>query len=278
MLENEYASFRKRADAIPNWEKIDKNVLANLYLENEHDEVKREEYLSALVCRYWHNIGSQYNESKNSVNIEECYDWLLNALLRALKNRKWTDPTSKLYGDVAGPDKVINRCIASERDIFYQSSNTYKRRTQFGVQSIDMAQEEFGDASFVSPYLAADDDYNNIDIDNLIQSFVNDGCVIEAVIVDGICYGDAFKEVRDAEKENKVNYEFNDRKLVKYIKSLNQNDIDRFVNKYGIPPEQSAQIFNGIKALSGTRLYTYIRKTLYKVSNNKLFKELTACL
>lgn len=92
MLENEYASFRKRADAIPNWEKIDKNVLANLYLENEHDEVKREEYLSALVCRYWHNIGSQYNESKNSVNIEECYDWLLNALLRALKNRKWTDP------------------------------------------------------------------------------------------------------------------------------------------------------------------------------------------
>lgn len=277
MLENEYASFRKRADAIPDWEKINKNKLANLYLENEHDEVKREQYLSALVCRYWHNIGSQYNESKNSVNIEECYDWLLNALLRALKNRKWTDPTSKLYNDSCGPDKVINRCIASERDIFYQSSNTYKRRTQFGVQSIDVAQEEYGDASFVSPYLAAEDNYNNVDIDNLIQSFVDENDIIEAIIVDGICYGDAFKEARDEQDENKVNYEFNERKLVKYIKSLTQANIDQFVYKYSIPANQSSQIFNSLKALVGTRLYTYIRKTLYKVSNNKSFKEL-ACL
>ena len=142
MLEDVRQSYLSFAKTIKGWDTMDKNVLANLYIKNENDENLRNSYFSALMCIYWYAIGKYYSESKNSVDIEDCYEWLIHAMTYALKNRKWTDPTNKLYSDPNGPDKVINRCIASTRQIFYQASNTAKRRVNFQCDSIDRQLED----------------------------------------------------------------------------------------------------------------------------------------
>lgn len=75
MLEEIRASYIKTANTIKGWRELDKNTLLNLYIDNEHDEFLKNGYFAAIVIKYWSAIGKYYSDSKNSVNIEECYDW-----------------------------------------------------------------------------------------------------------------------------------------------------------------------------------------------------------
>lgn len=139
MLEREYKALYKCASAyIPDWKTLDKNDLANKYVDNENNERLKDAYFSALMLRYWGNIGKYYISSKNSgFSIEDCYHWLIEALMYALKKRKWKDPTSSMYLDKNGPDKIINRCIYSRRKYHYYLSNTSTRKANFCTLSVD---------------------------------------------------------------------------------------------------------------------------------------------
>ena len=61
-----------------------------------------------FICRYWHKIGALYFNSQPVFKEEDCYDWLMNAVIYTLKNRKWLDPACSLYKDKNGPDKALN--------------------------------------------------------------------------------------------------------------------------------------------------------------------------
>lgn len=100
---------------IKDWEKINKNTLCNLYIENENDPKLRDSYISAIILRYWNSIGKCYYKSSGYFTSDECYNQLITAILHALKNRPWLNPASNVFNDENGPDKVINRCIESTR-------------------------------------------------------------------------------------------------------------------------------------------------------------------
>lgn len=275
MLEDIRQSYLSYAKNIPNWDTMNKNDLANLYIKYEKNENLRNNYFSALMCRYWHAIGKYYFESRNSVDIEDCYEWLIHALTYALKNRKWTDPKNKLFNDPAGPDKVINRCIASTRQIFYQASNTAKRRVNFQCDSIDRQLEAFGDSASIMVEVV-DDNQSYLVSDtckDIVKKYLDEDKIIEALIIDGICFQDSFKENKDiinkdGEEYDSYSYEFNDRKLVKHLNNISKPYIAYFAEKYNFSTIKLLQTLEIIKNLSNTRLYTSIRKTLYDLKNN----------
>lgn len=267
MLEEVKKCFKTAANAIEGWESLNKNTLANLYIDNEDNERLRDAYFGALMCKYWNAIGKYYYTSRNSVTIEECYDWLIHALTYALKNRKWRDPNSNLYGDPTGPDKIINRCIASTRQIFYQASNTDKRRGNFQCFSIDKQKEEFGDSC-----TSLIDNIPEVSISqspcfDIITDYIRNDMLLEALIIDRICFFDCLKSEKNL--DGTTTSEFNPRKLVKHLNHLDVYDLQYFMRRYSVPETKVIKTFQYIKDISNTNLYKLIRKTLYNLRNNR---------
>ena len=62
---------------------------------------------------------------------------------------------------------------------------------------------------------------------------------------------------------------FSERKIVNHLNNLNSNYLNYFINKYNIDIKLINIAQNKIKKFSNTRLYAYIRKTLYDLRNNK---------
>ena len=132
MLEQEYKTLYTAASSIPNWQTMNKNDLINAYIDNEEDKSLRNSYFAAIMCRYWKNIFKYYAQSKNSgFTIEDCYSWLVEAIMIALRYRSWKKPNSILSQDENAPDKVINRCIYSRRQYYYYIANLKKNRGEY---------------------------------------------------------------------------------------------------------------------------------------------------
>ena len=261
ILHETYQNFSKVADNIPNWRLMSKNDLLNLYIDHENDINMKEYYISAIFCRYWGAISKYYATSRGSVSVEDCFEWLSHAILYALEHRKWKDPTSSLYGDPAGPDKAVNICISSTRNIFYQSSNNDNRKINFGLESIQRLQDE--DLSCLLP---ADDsfdsDYSNTLFyrDIVSERFKKDRD-IQGLIIDGIMNGDVF------DKESKSDpLKFSKKKLVKHLRNINGACIKYISNTYNVGEKKVSTACQEVKKMLSPKLYKLIDCTLVSLS------------
>lgn len=97
-------------------------------MANEQDKGKSNSYFSAIVLKYWNKIYSLYANTYLTATPEDAYNWVIEGIMYALKNRKWKDPNNKLFTDPNGPDKVINRKIKCLRINHLTSQNRYKRK------------------------------------------------------------------------------------------------------------------------------------------------------
>lgn len=267
MLEEIKKSYEILADFIPGWKTVDKNELVNKYIENENNEYEAESYLSAIVCRYWYNIGKYYNQSRNSVSVEECYDWLIHAITYSLEKRKWLDPNSALYKDPAGPDKCINRCIDSARRIFYQASNMDKRKINYMSKvSIDQQIEDFDDQNDYiideTPTPAAIYQSQNT-VEVLVAYNLARKDILAGIIVDLLAYGDCLKD-----------HSPNTKKLVKELSHLSDSYYEQFKRKYNVNFENYDQEIEKIKKLTNTKLYKYIDKVYAIMRQDQKVREL----
>lgn len=195
MLEEIKSSYIQAASRIPGWQNESVNTLCNLYIDNEDNDLLKSAYFAAIILKKWPYIGKHYTSSKASgFSIEDCYEMVIHGIMYALEKRKWRDPTNKLYNDRCAPDKVLNRCIASSRDIQYYLSNTGKRKVNYGKASLDSICEEVNDCNEL---LADDDAYEEVvndsySIDSLTDNLINKNKIIEAMIVNSIVNDDCF--------------------------------------------------------------------------------------
>lgn len=200
LLEEIRRTYLKFANNIPNWKTMNKNKLANLYLEHEHSEPERSYYFSALMCRYWSNVYKFYRTSKSTkLDISDFTSWLAESLFVAFKYRRWKDPSNKLYNDPQAPDKVINRCIYSTRMRYYQYYNMDKRKLNFQTDSIERQLESFGYRANVYKYMSTvDGNEEDARCKNIITYYLSKENFLLAIILDLICFGDTFREIRSA--------------------------------------------------------------------------------
>lgn len=195
LLEEIKQTYIRSADNIPGWKTMDKNKLANLYLEYENVEPERSYYFSALMCRYWKNVHRFYKTSTSTrLEIEDFTNWLAESFFIAFKYRRWKDPSNKLYNDPQAPDKVINRCIYSTRMRYYQYYNMDKRRLNFQTDSIERQLGSFGHQANVYSYLGVEDTDKHEDVcKDIINYYLSKKSILQAIIVDLICFSDTFK-------------------------------------------------------------------------------------
>lgn len=243
-----------------NWRKMNKNALVNRYVEVEKDPVLANAYLSAIICRYWGNISKYYSSSYKAVDVQTCYEWLVQAVLWAVQHKKWLEPGNKLQKDPNGPDKVINRCIASVRLGFFQSSNTYKRRQNFGLDSLEGIEESETKSSLIPAFESEDLDEGTLSIRQLIDSAFSKKDYTTAFVIDNIINYDVFKTSKD---EQGISHNiFNKKKLLRLLRAMNYQYCETFAYLYNKPLDSVNQAVQECTALSRTRLKTAVDRSM----------------
>lgn len=152
-----------------------------------------------------------YYLSCQSASLEDCYDWLITAVLFALQTKAWRNPDSKIYGDLNGPDKIINRCIKNERANFYQACNRKKRVINFECDSLEKMEEE-SNIQLESATLADETSFSNT-YSEIISYYFRKKEYFTAFMLDGIINGDVFKLEEGQEK-------YSEKKLIQHLKHL----------------------------------------------------------
>lgn len=234
------------------YEKLDETELANGYCDalDNGDNLKKNQYYAALMLRYWYKI-FKYKESCKSTRLEDVdyIDWLSDALDIAFQYRDWKNPEKPIFKDPKAVDKIINRCCFSVRGLYYQEFNKDKRKINYLTTSIEDQKEKFGNASEsnVGVY-----DNNVSLVNSLIDLYLKENKVLEAIIIDNISNQDSYKEERDSyyteevalgdeDKESpkliktknyKYKYSFDKRKLIRNLTHLNDKYFSYFKNNY----------------------------------------------
>jgi len=282
MLEELKKTYMDAATGIP-WETMNKNDLFNLYLKYEDDEVMRNKYVAAIMCRYWYLIFTNYEKSKASVDIYTCYEWLSGAVLSVLRRRAWTKPDSSVYNDPNGPDKCLNQSVCSFRAGFYQSSNTDKKKTNYNTVSSEELYDNFGESSkaLVDEEPSYTDDLD--DVESLVHGLVTRNRYMEALLVDNIAYGECFKEKytkatallykEDGEepeeyKYKKVQRTFSQKILNSNLRELDEQYIDYFSSRYLTDRNCILDCIGKIKKMSSSQLNKLVRNMLSNLSQD----------
>lgn len=284
MLEEIKKNYIRTASCIKNWEDISVNVLANAYIDNENDEKLRSAYFSAILLKKWKYIGKHYATSKASgFSIEDCYDMVVHGIQYALENRKWRDPNNKLYKDKCAPDKVLNRCIASSRDIQYYNSNTQKRRANFGKTSLDLIEENVKDCTTIigDDNQAIDDTQASLNVDLLIERLMSKNKILEALIINDIVAGDCFatttrtkKMIYEDEEQTYKAYSkvFKLPKLVNNLYEYSEKELRTICDTYCISKEKEDSLITLFKKTSKSKFDKVIKTTLLSMAEDKTIR------
>ena len=221
---NDYKEHCKAsADLIlKNWASMSKNELCRAYIEHEQDTELANAYFSALLYKYWNLIPKFHAQSYNVAEPEEVYNWLVDSISYALKHRRWTDKDSNIYQDNTGPDKVINRRMKCARLTYYQFLNRKKRKQDFDTLSLDQLQEDHNDnLDLIDPNDSLND--ASIDLKEFIRECFYKKDYFLAFLLNIICTESVFD-----------NHKFNYKKVVKYLKKIDETYCKGFAYLYDI--------------------------------------------
>lgn len=273
MLSTYKKTYEQCADSLitENWRKMNKNTLVNKYIEIEKDEKLANAYMSAIIVRYWGALNKYWNSSYKVVDKMTCHDWLVQAIMRAIKHRKWKDPNNKLYNDPYAPDKVINRCIISERLIYFQGSNTAKRKNNYGVMSLTQLLEENSDPNnenytsqnLLPLYNPKELDEGSISLSSLVDKAFDEKEYVLAFMVDGIINYDTFERFKDDEGKNYT--EFSEKKLMRHLRALNSKYCETFAFNFNKHIDEVEKAVEECKQLTRPRLKTMVKRNMKKL-------------
>lgn len=268
MLEMEYATLKSCADQIPGWQTMNKNDLVNLYIDNEKDNLLREHYFSAIMLRYWSNIFKNYALSKRSgFTIEDCYSWLFFGIDYALRKRKWKDPSNKLYNDPCGPDKVINRCLATQRNYYYQQSNTFKNRINHSTTNFTEFFKEDGvedKSGLLEGYEceSSDDVTNKLDTELLLHSMFANNEYMNGLVTYYILNEDVFF----------TNNTLNLKKLTTEVMNCSNSKCTTLSVTYGCSEDKLKDTVSKLSNYSFQHANNVIKSTVSSLKDNKFVR------
>ena len=271
MLDEIKQSYQLAADTlVPGWRTKSKSELIKDYIQNEDDPKLKEGYISAILARYWNSLTKKYYKNQKSVRPEDCYDWIIDAVLYALNKKKWEEPDNKLHNDKNAPDKVVNRCIKSSEQGFYQFSNCNKRRVNYQTLSADKLYEEQGDYAFP---LQEQSEYNETlnPIASVIRYLYKESDYFSCVVVDLIVNNDVMIY---SNIDSEYKYSLSTRRLTHYLRNCNKDYFDLFKKRYSLDTDEMSRIMQSVKHFTSCRLTNWIKRTLNKLKTNPVIKEI----
>ena len=249
--------------------------LADAYCDavDSGNETLKSIYISALILRFWHKIDKMYraNTVAPSLEYEDFFWWLYEAIEYACKYRGWRDPEKNLNAQ-----QCINKCIDTIKLQKYYNLRLDKNKAVNHCTSMDTPI--FGDDDSVRTLgdtIESDENYeelNGTDAMMLIQSYINKNKIIEAILLDNIAFNDVQKYSKKTVKSvnsygETVRYtehssEFWPYRLVQIVSKLPDSYKTSFMKRYNISEEKLTICLEVIEKSNNQKLYRYLRRTL----------------
>jgi uncharacterized protein YktA (UPF0223 family) len=250
--------------------------LADAYCEavDTDNETLKNIYISALILRFWSKIDKMYksNTVAPCLEYEDFFWWLYEAIEYACKYRGWQDPTKKLNAQ-----QCINKCIDTIKLQKYYDLRLDKKKTVNYCTSMDTpingdgedGTKTIGDMLESEEYI---EDHSSDDVMMLVQSYINNNKIIEAILIDAIAFNDVqkhFKKVvktKNASGED-IKYtehssEFWPYKLVQIVSKLPDAYKKTFMERYRISEEKLDSVLDVIDHSNNQKIYRWLDKCL----------------
>ena len=276
MLENIHRTYLKTASVIPNWQTANKNDLLNNCVKYREDPVLYNAYVAAVILRYWGNIGKYYNASKASgFTIEDCYEWLIRAVLYTIEKHKWLDTDNKLYNDPAGPDKVLNRVIYSTRQLAYYNANLDKRKANYGKVSLDEIREKAGDrAENITKETETFDNVDRLDFNMLLEHYASKGEILKVLVLHSIYHDFPFNA---KQKKQAVTYKFKPSAVVNILREYASGEQNLLSQMYHIPQQELDNTLKRIVANKPEKSAKVIKAVIKSLAADRRMQEFVCC-
>ena len=268
MLDDYKHLYEMSANIIPNWKTLDKNELCRRCVKYENDAVLYNAYLSAILYKYWNLIPKFHSKCGGIATPEMVYDWLVDSVSYALKHRRWEHPDSSIYNDPNGPDKVINRKMKCTRLNLYQFTNRKKRKDEFGMLSLDELSDKVNDSNYMLVDRTNNVSIIYLDVVNHINYLFNSGEYFLSYLLDALLHEDVF------ELDNDGISKFSERRMIRFIKSLDTPYAEYFQHTYHVDPREIKESFRYLKSLDTKILTCKIESGLYRLRHDKKMKSL----
>ena len=250
--------------------------LADAYCEatDTNNGTLKDIYISALILRFWSKIDKMYksNTVAPCLEYEDFFEWLYEAIEYACKYRGWKDPTKKLNAQ-----QCINKCINTIQLQKYYNLRLDKNKAVNHCTSMDapICGGEDDEAKTLGDMLESEefvDDHSADDVMMLVQSYLNNNKIIEAIIIDNIAFNDVQKHFKkvvkttttegEAYKYTEHSSEFWAYKLVQIVSKLPSTYKKDFLTRYRISEEKLTTVLDALDKVNNQKLYKYLSKTL----------------
>lgn len=257
------------------YEKYSIDELANAYCDatDNKDETSKNIYISALILRFWFNIDKMYrsNTVAPSLEHEDFFWWLYEAIEYACKYRGWRDTTKKLNAQ-----QCINKCIETIKLQKYYDMRLAKHKVVNLTVSMDAPLSgEDDEGKTLGDLLEVEEtftDHSDDFVISLIQDYVDKNKIIEAVLLDTIAFNDVRKHFKKTVKAtdvdgNEMRYvehssEFWPYRLVQLVNNLPDDYLEYFTDRYNITAEKLRIIVDALVAANNQKIYRYIKSVL----------------
>ena len=250
--------------------------LADAYCDavDTNNATLKDTYISALILRFWSKIDKMYksNTVAPCLEYEDFFWWLYEAIEYACKYRGWQDPTKKLNAQ-----QCINKCIDTIKLQKYYDLRLDKKKAVNYCTSMDTPLNGDGEdgAKTIGDMLESEEyieDHSSDDVMMLVQSYINNNKIIEAILIDAIAFNDVqkhFKKVvktKNASGED-IKYtehssEFWPYKLVQIISKLPDAYKKTFMERYRISEEKLDSVLEVIDHSNNQKIYRWLDRTL----------------
>lgn len=296
MISDIYRTYVQCAQGIPGFvigqkENVPYDIteLANEYCKacDNNDEVKKSQYISALMVRYWYMVSWTYKQSRfTRLEVDDIASWIYEAIEKAAANRAWLDKSKQVGKDPKGAEKVINRCIYSVCQYWYKYYNAMQRKAK--ITSLNVPSAKDTGHSRTKPEemidtIVGDEDVMDTSRD-LVQSYIDRHKVVQAIILDHIMYQDSFitksKQVNTGEVDEdgkpviitEYHYTYSPAKLTKSLRAMDNRYIDYFVDKYIVTEDEVVEAIHSLLSISRQAVSDKIKRLLNRIKNN--YKEM----
>jgi len=141
---------------------------------------------------------------------------------------------NNIYLDPKGPDKCINMCIASTRQIFYQAANNKNRSINYEKHKRihDMFTDDPDDITLQDSFSDPENSRINSMCYNLVSLLIKKNRYIDALVIDGVINTDTF--ISKKSEDGKYKQVFSAVKLSKHLRSLDERYCDIFSSLYTV--------------------------------------------
>ena len=257
------------------YEQYSIDELADAYCDavDNGDETLKDIYISALILRFWYTIDKMYkaNSVAPSLEYEDFFWWLYEAIEYACKYRGWKDPSKRLNAQ-----QCINKCIETIKLQKYYDLRLDKRKTVNHCCSIDTPISGEGDeGKTLGDLLESEetfDDHSDDAAIMLVQSYINRNKIIEAILLDNIAFNDVQKHFKKTIKTTNDNgepikyvehsSEFWPYRLIQIVSKLPATYKSYFMRRYSIPEEKLVAVLDTVDRANNQKLYRYLDRTL----------------